>query len=302
MIKQRTLHNPVQATGVAAHSGKTVYLTLKPAPEDTGIIFSLTDRPEIKIPALAQYIVDTRMSTTLGREGITISMVEHLLSAFAGLGIDNAYVEVSSGELPIMDGSAGPLLFLIRSAGIREQEALKKFIRIKKEIVVEQQGKYAKLKPHSGFKVSFAIDFDHPAVRKSSQVLSLDFSLTSYAKEVSRARTFGFLSDYEKLKEMNLALGSNFDNTIVIGDYKILNEEGLRYDNEFVRHKILDAIGDLYLLGHNLIGEYVGYKSGHAINSLLLKALLQDLTAWEYITFKDNEKLPKAYLEEVYVG
>lgn len=297
MIRQCTLKNTIQATGVGTHTGETVYLTLTPAPENTGIIFRRVDlNPTVIIPANPEYVGDTTMSTTIAKNGVRVSTIEHLLSAFAGLGIDNCYVDVTAAEVPIMDGSAGPFTFLIQSAGIEEQRALKKFIKIKRPICVKHQDKYAILKPYNGFKVEFGIDFDHPAFRNVPQKTEIDFSSTSYVKEVSRARTFGFLKDYETLRAMNLALGSTMDNTIVIDDYRIMNEDGLRYEDEFVKHKILDAIGDLYLLGHSLIGAYEGYKSGHALNNELLKTLLADSKAWEFVTFESSSKLPKSYL------
>lgn len=302
MLRQRTLKNSVQATGIGAHSGKKVYLTLHPAPENTGIVFIRTDlHPRVRIKAHPDKVGDTQMSTTLLEGSTRISTVEHLLSAFAGLKIDNAYVEVSSSELPIMDGSAGTYVFLIQSAGIQEQQGLKKFIRIREEIKVEDQDKYAILRPYNGFKMKFTIQFDHPVLAKTNQSLELDFSKISYVKELSRARTFGFLADYEKFKRLGLALGSGLDNTIVVDDYRIINEHGLRYEDEFVRHKVLDALGDLYLLGHNIIGEFEGYKSGHFLNNMLLKILMKRSEAWEWISFDESKNLPDAYheLEEV---
>lgn len=302
MIHQRTLKNIVRATGVGTHTNQKVYITLRPAPANTGIVFFRTDLdPAVEIPAKPEFVGDTRMSTTLMRDGARIATVEHLLSAFAGLGIDNAFVDVTSSEMPIMDGSSAPFVFLIQSAGIQEQNARKKFIRIKKKICVKDGDKHATLKPYDGFKVNFAIAFDHPAIRKSAQKISLDFANTSYIKEVSRARTFGFLADYEKLKEMNLALGSSFDNTIVIDDYRIMNEDGLRYDDELVKHKILDAIGDLYLLGYNLVGEFEGFKSGHSLNNQLLTKLLADQTAWEFVSYDDVQQMPQAYIKPILI-
>lgn len=288
-MKQRTLKNEIRARGVGVHKGNTVYLTLRPAPQDTGIIFRRMDKPHIEIPALSQYVGDTTFSTTLVKEGVEISTVEHLLSAIAGLGIDNAYVDVSAAEVPIMDGSAGPFVFLIQSAGIREQEAPKKFIRIKKEISVQEGDKSAKLSPYNGFRVAFSIDFDHPVIRTGVREASIDFSRTSYVKEISRARTFGFLKDAERLRKQNLALGASMDNTVVLDEFRILNEDGLRYEDELVKHKILDAIGDLYLLGHSVIGSFEGRKSGHCVNNLLVKALLADQEAWEMVTFEEPE-------------
>ncbi len=296
MIRQRTLKNIIRATGVGLHSGKKVYLTLKPAPVDTGIVFCRTDlEPAVEIPARAENVGETTLSTTLVKDGVKVATVEHLLSAMAGLGIDNAYVEVSAEEVPIMDGSAGPFVFLIQSAGIEEQDAAKKFIRIKKQVTVEDGDKTATFVPFNGFKVSFTIDFDHPVFKGRSQETSVDFSSTSFVKEVSRARTFGFMRDIEQLRAMNLALGGSVDNAIVVDEFKILNEDGLRYDDEFVKHKVLDAIGDLYLLGNSLIGEFKGHKSGHDLNNKLLRALIAQEDAWEVETFNDASTAPISY-------
>ncbi|PRY73561.1 UDP-3-O-acyl-N-acetylglucosamine deacetylase [Halomonas ventosae] len=297
MIRQRTLKNVIRATGVGLHSGKKVYLTLRPAPVDTGIVFVRTDlEPEVQVPARAENVTDTTLCTALSAGGVKVATVEHLMSAFAGLGIDNAYVDVSAPEVPIMDGSAGPFVFLIQSAGIAEQGAPKKFIRIKREIVVREDDKEAIFLPHQGFKVSFAIDFDHPVFEDQAQSAMVDFSTTSFVKEVSRARTFGFMRDLEYLRANNLALGGSLDNAIVVDDYRIVNEGGLRYDDEFVKHKVLDAIGDLYQLGHSLIGEFRGVKSGHALNNLLCRALLAQPEAWELVTFEgESEKAPISY-------
>ncbi|MGD2083798.1 MAG: UDP-3-O-acyl-N-acetylglucosamine deacetylase [Chromatiales bacterium] len=303
MIRQRTLKNVIRATGVGLHTGEKVYLTLRPAAPDTGIVFRRVDldRP-VEIKASPENVGDTRLSTTLMSGGVKISTVEHLLSAFAGLGIDNAYVDVSAPEVPIMDGSAGPFVFLVQSAGVEEQNAAKKFIRIKKKVVVDEGDKRASFEPFDGFKVSFAIDFDHPAFTERTQFASIDFSSTSFVKEVSRARTFGFLRDLEMLRERQLALGGSLDNAIVVDDYRVLNEDGLRYENEFVKHKILDAIGDLYLLGHSLVGAFTGYKSGHALNNRLLKALLADKAAWEEVTYREGERMPIYYMRPVQAG
>jgi len=288
LVKQRTLKNVIRATGVGLHHGEKVYLTLRPGHK--GIIFRRTDlNPVVEIPATAGHVVDTRMNTTVGIGNVRIATVEHLLSALSGLGIDNAYIDVSSDELPVMDGSSAPFVFLIQSAGIEEQEAPKKFLRIKKTIKVEDGDKWAEFKPHEGFKVSFTIDFDHPVFDDSGKTAVLDFSETSYVKEVSRARTFGFLKDYEMLQANNLAKGGSLENAVVVDEYRVLNEEGLRYPDEFVKHKILDAIGDLYLLGYNLIGAYEGHKSGHALNNRLLLTLLADKTAYEIVTFEDEK-------------
>ena len=298
MIKQRTLKNVIRATGVGLHSGKKVYLTLKPAPIDSGIVFCRADLdPVVEISAKAQNVGETTLSTTLMKNGVRIDTVEHLLSALAGLGVDNARIELSCSEVPIMDGSAGPFVFLIQSAGLQEQEAPKKFIRIKKEVCVEENGKKAVFLPFDGFKVSFEIDFDHPAFKKNTQSASIDFSSTTFVKEVSRARTFGFMKEIEYLRSKDLTLGGSMENAIVVGDDGVLNEDGLRYEDEFVKHKILDSIGDLYLLGHSLVGEFIGYKSGHALNNKLLRALLDQHDAWEMITFEGNEKAPISYMQ-----
>ena len=297
MIRQRTLNNTIRATGVGVHSGEKVYLTLKPAPVDSGIIFRRVDLdPIIDIPATALQVGETTLSTTLVKDNAKVDTVEHLLSAMAGLGIDNAIVELSAQEVPIMDGSSGPFVFLLQSAGIAEQEAPKKFIRIKRKVEVREGDKIASFVPYEGFKVSFEIDFDHPVFRQSVQTASLDFSSTSYVKEVSRARTFGFTKDLEYMRSKNLALGGSVKNAIVVDDYRVLNEDGLRYDDEFVKHKILDAVGDLYLLGHSLIGEFVGHKSGHGLNNRLLRELLQQEDAWEFVEFTDTETSPITYM------
>jgi UDP-3-O-[3-hydroxymyristoyl] N-acetylglucosamine deacetylase len=297
MIKQRTLKNVIRATGVGLHTGEKVYLTLRPAVPDTGIVFRRVDLDSpVDIPARAENVGDTRLSTTLVKDGARISTVEHLLSAFAGLGIDNAYVDVSAAEVPIMDGSAGPFVFLIQSAGVEEQNVAKRFIRIKRPVEVTEGDKIARFEPFNGFKVSFGIDFDHPAMASESRRSEIDFSSTSFVKEVSRARTFGFLRDIEMLRDSGLALGGSMDNAIVIDDFRVINEDGLRYEDEFVKHKILDAIGDLYLLGHSLIGAFSGYKSGHELNNRLLKALIAQPEAWEEITFDDAEQVPISYM------
>ncbi|WFF43315.1 UDP-3-O-acyl-N-acetylglucosamine deacetylase [Salinicola endophyticus] len=297
MIKQRTLQNTIRATGVGLHSGEKVYLTLRPAAPNTGIVFVRTDLdPVVQIPADAQSVTDTNLCTALSRDGVKVATVEHLMSAFAGLGIDNAYVELSAAEVPIMDGSAGPFVFLIQSAGIAEQAAPKKFIRIKREVTVSDNGKQATFLPHNGFKVSFAIDFDHPVFDQQKQTASVDFSTTSFVKEVSRARTFGFMRDLEFLRSQNLALGGSLDNAIVVDDYRIVNQDGLRYEDEFVKHKMLDAIGDLYQLGYSLIGEFRGYKSGHGLNNQLCRELLAHPEAFEVVTFEEAaESAPISY-------
>lgn len=296
MIRQRTLKNIIKATGVGLHTGEKVYLSLRPAAPNTGIVFRRMDLPEpVDIPATPQNVGDTTLSTTLVKGDAKVSTVEHLLSALAGLGIDNAYVDVSAPEVPIMDGSAGPFVFLIQSAGVVEQNAPKRFIRIKRSIRVEDGDKWASFEPYEGFKVGFTIDFDHPAFHEDTQSASIDFSSTSFVKEVSRARTFGFMRDIEALRKRRLALGGSMDNAIVVDNYRILNEDGLRYADEFVKHKILDAIGDLYLLGHSLIGSFTGYKSGHGLNNQLLRELLSQADAWESVTFQAEETLPICY-------
>jgi len=303
MIRQRTLKNVIRATGVGLHTGDKVYLTLRPAVVDTGIVFRRVDLPQpVEIRACPENVGDTRLSTTLVEGEVGISTVEHLLSAFAGLGIDNAYVDVSAPEVPIMDGSAGPFVFLIRSAGIEEQNRPKRFIRIKCKVAVGDGDKCAAFEPYKGFKVDFSIDFDHPAFASRVQRASVDLSTTSFVKEVSRARTFGFLRDIEALRRNNLALGGSMDNAVVVDDYRVLNEEGLRYEDEFVKHKILDAIGDLYLLGHSLIGAFRGHKSGHALNNRLLRALMADETAWEQVVFEDAKSALISWLQPVAVS
>jgi UDP-3-O-[3-hydroxymyristoyl] N-acetylglucosamine deacetylase len=293
VIKQRTLKNVIRATGVGLHSGEMVYLTLRPAAPNTGIIFRRVDLdPVVEIQAKAENVGETSLSTTLIEHGQRVSTVEHLLSAFAGLGIDNAYIDLNAPEVPIMDGSAGPFVFLVQSAGIEEQNVAKQFIRIKKPVVLEDGDKWAKFEPFDGFKVSFTIDFEHPAFTGRPQQVDVDFSSTSFVREVSRARTFGFMKDIEKLRENNLALGGSMDNAIVVDDYRVLNEDGLRYEDEFVRHKVLDAIGDLYLLGHSLIGAFSGYKSGHEVNNKLLRKLIAQEDAWELVSFEDDKDAP----------
>ncbi len=300
MIKQRTLKNVIRATGVGLHTGKKVYLTLRPAAVNTGIIFRRVDlEPAVEIPARPENVGDTRLSTTLTNGEVRISTVEHLLSALAGFGIDNAYVDVSSDEVPIMDGSAGPFVFLIQSAGVTDQAAAKQFLRIKQPIRVEDPDKWASFEPFDGFKVGFTIEFDHPAFNEKNCSAEIDFSTTSFVKEVSRARTFGFMRDVELLRENNLALGGSLDNAVVVDDYRILNEDGLRYEDECVKHKILDAIGDLYLLGYSLIGAFHGYKSGHELNNRLLRDLLANEEAWELVSFKDEGEMPISFMQPI---
>jgi len=303
VIKQRTLKNVIRATGVGLHTGEKVYLTLRPAAADSGIIFRRVDLDEpVEIPATPENVGDTTLSTTLIKDGVRISTVEHLLSAMAGLGIDNAYVDLNAAEVPIMDGSAGPFVFLIQSAGIEEQNAPKRFIRIKKSVRVEDGDKWVNFEPFDGFKVAFTIDFDHPAFKEGTQIAEVDFSTTSFVREVSRARTFGFMNQIEQLRANNLALGGSLDNAVVVDDYRILNEDGLRYVDEFVKHKILDSIGDLYLLGHSLIGAFSGHKSGHALNNKLLRTLMAQEDAWEEVTFEEAAKAPISFAQPVHAG
>ena len=300
MIRQRTLKNVIRATGVGLHTGNKVYMTLRPAAVNTGIIFRRVDLdpvPEIK--GFATNVGDTSMSSTLIQDDIRVATVEHLLSALAGMGIDNAYVDLSAAEVPIMDGSAGPFVFLIQSAGIEEQTAAKRFIRILEPIEYRDGDKWAKLEPHEGFKVSFKIDFNHPVFKSHTSFACVDFSTTSFLKEVARARTFGFMRDLEMLRDRNLVLGGSMDNAIVLDDYRVLNEDGLRYEDEFVKHKVLDAIGDLYLLGHSLIGAYSGYKSGHELNNQLLRQLLRQPQSWEEVSFGEQEGAPICYSHPV---
>ncbi|UTW14088.1 UDP-3-O-acyl-N-acetylglucosamine deacetylase [Marinobacterium rhizophilum] len=297
MIRQRTLKNSIKATGIGLHTGEKVYLTLRPAPADSGIRFRRVDlEPAVEIQARADLVVDTTLSSNLSQNGARVATVEHLMSALAGLGIDNAWVELSAEEVPIMDGSAAPFVFLIQSAGILEQDAPKQFIRITREVSFSADDKVATFRPFDGFKVGFTIEFDHPAFSDRNMEACLDFSSTSFVREVSRARTFGFMRDIEYLRSKNLALGGSFDNAIVVDEHRILNTEGLRYDDEFVKHKILDAVGDLYLAGKSLIGEFVGHKSGHYLNNMLVRKLLETPDAWEIVTFEDDSvQAPIAY-------
>jgi len=297
MLGQRTLRNSIRATGVGLHSGKKVMMTLKPAPADSGIRFRRVDLAQpVDIPARAENVGETTLGTTLVNGEARISTVEHLLSAFAGLGVDNASVEVTAGEVPIMDGSAGPFVFLLQSAGIEEQPVPKRFVRIKKSVLVQDGDKWARFDPFEGFKVNFEIEFDHPIFKRRIQRATMDFSTTSFLKEISRARTFGFMRDLETLRAHNLALGGTLDNAIVLDDVGVMNEDGLRYEDEFVKHKILDAIGDLYLLGHSLIGEFSGHKSGHGLNNRLLRTLLADRDAWEEVVFERADQAPISYV------
>ena len=301
MFRQRTIKTTMKATGVGLHTGKKVLMTLRPAGINMGIIFRRVDiDPFVDIPADAKSVGETNLGTTLIKNNTKVATIEHLMSALAGLGIDNIIVELSAAEVPIMDGSAGPFVFLIQSAGIEEQNAPKKFIKINKTVRVEEDDKWAELSPFKGFKVDFEIGFNHPVFNKQDQKASIDFSSTSFLKEISRARTFGFLRDIEKLRENNLTLGGSMDNAIVLDDFRIMNVDGLRYSNEFVIHKILDAIGDSYLLGHSLIGKYSAKKSGHGLNNKLMRALLDDETAWEEVSFENEKKAPISFVTEAY--
>lgn len=288
MTRQRTLKNVIRATGVGLHSGEKVFLTLRPAPIDSGIVFRRVDLdPVVEIPARGDLVSETTLCTGLSCGPAKVQTVEHLLSAMAGLGIDNAYVELSAAEVPIMDGSAGPFVFLLQSAGIAEQEAPKRFIRILREVEVRDGDKRAAFRPHEGFRLEFTVEFNHPAIPATQSKASIEFSTARYIKEVSRARTFGFMRDLEFMRERNLGLGGSMDNAIVLDEFRVLNEDGLRYADEFVRHKILDAVGDLYLAGHPIIGAYEGFKSGHALNNTLVRALLAQPEAYEIVSFDD---------------
>lgn len=300
-FKQRTISRPVHCSGVGVHSGKNVNLTIKPAPSNHGIKFVRTDLPDCPdISAHFNMVVDTSLATVIGQDGFIVSTIEHLMACFAGLSIDNALVELDTYEMPIMDGSAGPFVFLLQSAGIEEQNAPKRFVRINRKVRVEDGDKWAELLPFNGFKVNFEVYFNHPVFNKLKQHATIDFSSTSFLKEVSRARTFCFLRDVEALRERNLTLGGSMDNAIVLDDYRILNEDGLRYANEFVIHKVLDAIGDIYLLGHCVIGEFRAFKSGHDLNNKLLRALLAEEAAWDEVTFADSRKSPISYATPSY--
>jgi UDP-3-O-[3-hydroxymyristoyl] N-acetylglucosamine deacetylase len=296
MLRQRTLQSEIRATGVGLHSGEKVYLTLKPAPVGHGIQFKRTDLTDAPlVPAAAHLVADTALCTALVNQGVRVATVEHLMSALAGLGVDNCLVELSAPEVPIMDGSAGPFVFLIQAAGVVEQNAPKRLIRIKKAVEVRDGDKWAKLEPHNGFKVGFNIEFDHPAIAPEASKLTVDFTQTSFVRAVSRARTFGFMRDIELLRGRNLALGGSMANAIVLDDFRVLNEEGLRYDNEFVRHKILDAVGDLYLIGAPILGAYTAHKSGHALNNKLVRALKAQPQAWEEVIFDDVKRAPTVF-------
>ncbi len=293
MVRQRTLKKAVQATGVGLHTGDRVDITLRPAPANSGIVFRRVDlKPIVEIRAEAHAVHDTRLSTCLEAKGARVATIEHLMSACAGLGVDNAYVDLNSAEIPIMDGSAGTFIFLLQSAGIMEQSAAKKFIRIKKTVEVKEGDKWVRFEPFNGYKLGFTINFTHPVFASTKQNVTIDLGVHSYIKEVSRARTFGFMQDVEAMRAQGLAMGGNLDNAIVMDEYRVINPDGLRCEDEFVKHKVLDAIGDLYLLGHSLIGAFSGYKSGHALNNALLRALLADDQAWEFVTFNNTEEAP----------
>ncbi|MBK6673464.1 MAG: UDP-3-O-acyl-N-acetylglucosamine deacetylase [Proteobacteria bacterium] len=298
MFGQRTLRTSIRASGVGLHSGAQVVMTVHPAPPNHGIVFRRADLPQpVDIPARAEYVGATQLGTVLRQGEVRVSTVEHLMSAFAGLGVDNALVEVSAAEVPIMDGSASPFVFLLQSAGIEEQKPAKRFARITRRVEVKDGDKWARFDPHEGFRVNFEIEFNHPIFQRSSSRATMEFSSITYLKEVSRARTFGFMRDIETLRKHNLALGGNLDNAIVLDDSKVLNEDGLRYQDEFVKHKILDAIGDLYLFGRTIIGEFTGFKSGHELNNRLLRALLAEPDAWEDVVYESPEEVPIAYVD-----
>jgi len=299
-LKQRTLKNPIRASGVGLHSGQKVLMVLRPAPANTGIVFRRADLdPAVDVPARATNVTETTLGTTLSAGDVKVATVEHLLSALAGLGVDNAFVELSAPEVPIMDGSAAPFVFLVQSAGLEEQAPAKRFVRVLKPVEVRDGDKWARFTPYDGFRIRFEIEFEHPLFRRHAKVAEMDFSTTAFLREISRARTFGFMRDLETMRSHNLALGGTMDNAIVLDDYRVLNEDGLRYEDEFVKHKILDAIGDLYLLGHCLIGEFTAYKSGHGLNNRLLRALIADAEAWEEVTFDEPSASPISYLDAV---
>ena len=296
MLKQRTLKSKIKTTGVGLHTGARVELTLRPAPPETGIVFHRVDLPASgAIRGEARNVGDTRLSSSLAKDGVAVSTVEHLMSALAGLGLDNVHVDVAGPELPIMDGSAAPFVFLLQSAGIVEQEAAKRYLRVKAPVEVRDGDKWARFEPHHGFVLDFTIDFPHPVFGSENRHVVIDFAEHSYTKEVSRARTFGFMQDVEAMRAAGLALGGSLQNAIVLDETRVLNSEGLRYDNEFAKHKVLDAIGDLYLLGHPLIGRYTAFKSGHALNNALSCALLARLEAWELVTFNVQSDVPRAF-------
>ncbi|MCH9849837.1 MAG: UDP-3-O-acyl-N-acetylglucosamine deacetylase [Betaproteobacteria bacterium] len=299
MLKQRTLKKKVSATGVGLHNGVKVELTLLPAAIDSGIVFRRTDLPGMpEIQATPDAVSDTRMCSALEKNGARVATVEHLMSALAGLGVDNVIVEVNASEIPIMDGSSGPFIFLLQSAGIVEQAAAKKFMRIIKNVEIIEQDKWAKFEPYHGFKMDFTIDFAHPVFEGSGNNVKIDFADNSYISEISRARTFGFMHEVEYLRANGLARGGSLDNAIVLDEFRVLNTDGLRYEDEFAKHKVLDAIGDLYMLGHPLLGAFTAYKSGHGLNNQLIRALLADASAWEFVTFDDINEAPLGFKEQ----
>lgn len=300
VLLQRTLKNAIEATGIGLHTGKKVYMTLRPAPVNTGIVFRRVDMAHlVDIKADARSVQGTELATTLCQGDASVSTIEHLMSAFAGLGVDNCYVDLSAEEVPIMDGSAGPFVYLLQSAGLVEQGAAKRFIRVTKPVVVKDGDRWARLDPFNGFKVDVTIDFQHPVLANTCQRAVMDFSSASFVRDVSRARTFGFMKDLEYMQSRNLALGGSTDNAIVLDDYRVLNENGLRYSDEFVKHKVLDALGDLFLLGHSLVASFSGYKPGHAMNNLLARQLLATPSAYEIATFDIAEEAPVSYAQPV---
>lgn len=294
MIPQRTLKAPIRASGIGLHGGRQVHIAMLPAPVDTGIVFRRVDvTPVVEIPANALLVGEASMCSTLIKDGVKVATVEHIMSALFGLGVDNCIVELSSPEIPILDGSAAPFIYLLQSTGVVTQDALRRFMRIKRTVEVGDGDKFARLEPYEGYKLSFGIEFKHPAFKTSAQKAVLEFTPANYVKEVSRARTFGFMNDFEVLRAKNLALGASMDNAVALDRYRVVNPDGLRYDDEFVRHKILDAVGDLYLIGAPLLGAYTAYKSGHALNNQLACAVLKDPTAWEWVTFAEQVVAPK---------
>lgn len=295
MMRQRTLKSIVKATGVGLHGGRKVQLVLRPAAPNTGIVFHRVDvTPPVDLPADPYSVCDTRMCSGLEREGAKVGTVEHLMSALAGLGIDNLHVDVDAPEIPILDGSAGPFVFLLQSAGIEEQKAPKRFLRVKKAVEYREDDKWVRLEPYDGFRLTFSIVFNHPAIEKTSTSVTVDFAEQSYVRDVARARTFGFMQDVDMMRANGLALGGSLDNAIVMDEYRVLNADGLRYVDEFVKHKVLDAIGDLYLCGHPLLAAYSAHKAGHALNNQILRVLLEDRSAWEIVTFEKSASTPAA--------
>lgn len=303
MLRQRTISKVISTKGIGLHSGRLVELTLRPAAPNTGIVFHRIDLPEVvDIPAKAHLVGGTTMASVLQKDGVRVSTVEHLMSALAGLGIDNLHIDISAEEVPIMDGSAGTFVYLLRSAGLAEQEAPKQFLRVLKPVEVrEGEGenlKWARLEPYEGFALHFSIDFQHPAINATANFAEVDFAKDSYVKTISRARTFGFASDVEAMRAAGLARGGSLDNAIVMDEFRVLNTDGLRYDDEFVKHKILDAIGDLYLIGHPLVARYVACKSGHGLNNQLARALLAAEDSWELVSYAEHEPASQPYVRE----